>query len=356
MRFDIFDVNMNRITFIDKYISMLWREEYNGTGAFLLELTENDDYIKSIRPDCFVTASGRSAVMVITSVTVKNGIITASGKMASWIMSNMVCSEILRLEDFDASSGLIEIGNAGDLADFIKTALLSAYNNHPSQSYSAFAYDKKITYHATTYLNDYYGEETGKEPVLDIVKRVCKLGDIGFMIRRSTDSSTPPLYLYLYKPSDADANIKKTFSPEFGNMKDYSITWSVENYKNYAVALLAEDQTEGFAVDGSDTPKPYRDTVINVSSYENQDVALGTAHAQLKNFDNIVNVNFTPIGDGFDIGDVVRIVINKYGVDLKRRITKYTIQESKNKVSKSIEVGTPIAKIAYIENGRTVYY
>ena len=355
MRFEIFNVNMNRVTLIDKYISMLWREEYNGTGAFLLELTENDDYIKSIRPDCFVTASGRNAVMVITSVTVKNGIITASGKMASWIMSNMVCSEILR-PGVDASSGLIEIANATDFANFIKEALLSAYNNHPSQSYSAFAYDKKISYFNTTYLNDYYGEETGKEPVLDIVKRVCKLGDIGFMIRKSTDGASAPLYLYLYKPSDADANIKKTFSPEFGNMKDYSITWSVENYKNYAVALLANDQIEGFAVDGDETPKPYRDTVINVSSYEDQDVALGTAHAQLKNFDNIVNVSFTPIGDGFDIGDVVRIVINKYGVDFKRRIIKYTVQESKNKVSKSIEVGTPIAKIAYIENGRTVYY
>lgn len=354
MRFEIFNVNMNRVTLIDKYISMLWREEYNGTGAFLLELTENDDYIKSIRPDCFVTASGRSAVMVITSVTVKNGIITASGKMASWIMSNMVCSEILRPK-FDVSSGLIEIADASDLVAFLLEAITSAYNNHPKYGYSAFNYNA-ISRLGNVWLNDYYGEETGKEPVLDIVKRVCKLGDIGFMIRKSTDGASAPLYLYLYKPSDADANIKKTFSPEFGNMKDYSITWSVENYKNYAVALLAEDQTEGFAVDGGDTPTPYRDTVINVSSYKNHDVALGTAHAQLKNFDNIVNVSFTPIGDGFDIGDVVRIVINKYGVDVKRRIIKYTIQESKNKVSKSIEVGTPIAKIAYVENGRTVYY
>lgn len=338
MRFSILDIYLEPVAFVDKYISMLWQEEYNDQGAFLLELVENDTYAKNIRPDCFVFSSESETVMVITSVIIKDGIITASGKMATWIMKNMVFPNVIESD----AGGIIAGGATDALPDRLSEILQAAYNNHPQKCYPEFDYSSVSNYDYSASLPENYTEPIERGEVFEIVQKICKFGDVGFKVLKKLQNGFPILYLSIYKPSEND--IKITFSPEFGNMKDISVTWSVENYKNFAVSVLSDEEVQGIPKNTLQSV-PWRDTLTDVSSYEDEAVAISAAKASLNDYQDIVNLRFTPIiNKPLSVGDVVMTVVNKYNISLKQRIVKYSVQEQRNTRKVSIEVGVPIAK------------
>lgn len=318
MNLDIYDIKMNRILFIDRYSSLLWQEGYDTQGMFSLELPASKDYIKLLRPDCYVARRDRDTVMVITSVTVKKGVITATGKMATWILSNIAYIGEIKTP--------VAIGTA------VESTFLTAIENHPKHNYPALKLALPLDF---SY--EYGKSKIGSGSLLDIYSNLCKAADAGLKIAKVKTASGAELHIKFYKPQTPKSNV--VFSPSYGNMGDYSITWSTEKYKNYAL-VESEGSATGYASD--ENALVYRDVIVTASDGENAEAA---ARDELENAADILNVKFTPSAVGFgteyDLGDTVKIILNEYDLILTARVIQYSLKEQRNSSVTNIVVGSP---------------
>ena len=154
----------------------------------------------------------------------------------------------------------------------------------------------------------------------------------------------------LYKPEES-GNLK--FSESFGNLTVNSLLLSTENLKNHAIVLGAGEgenreivevdrsgggQKLSMIVDARDISREETDTD---ESYRDKLEARGIE--KLREHTKTWECAFTPLAEDFgiryDLGDVLTVILQDYGIKLKARATRFTQKEQRNQMSTSIEVG-----------------
>lgn len=321
MNLNVYDQNLNRIALIDgQYVSCLWQEGYNSTGSFTLELIETPENKKKIKQDYYVGRSDRNTMMVIKSVVFDDGRIVASGKQATRILDDVVY-----------------IGTIAQGVN-IDTAVRNAYN--ASNKYRCLEF-------AETNLGVKATRQISNASFLKIANTLCQDADLGLRVIRQGQT----LVAEFYKPV---ANKNLVFSKNFGNLINPTVTFSSEAHKNYAYVFGAgEGENRAMVeIDGTGLYADRREMVIDArniqpvegettEAYNNRLVAYGIE--VLAGLKGSFSCKFTPyvgdFGKRFDLGDVLTVYLDDYGVQMQARITKFTQKSQNNKTTTTVEVG-----------------
>lgn len=320
MKINLYNADMVKIADIgDRFISCLWREDYNGDGAFSLELQATEEYAKIITPDCYAKRQDRPGVMVVRSVNSIGGRIVLSGKSAASLLDDV------------AFIGSVAAGSV------ISTTLKSSYDG--STGY------RNITF-ADSELTDTYGDIIENKSIHEMQKAMCSAADIGYRAVKSGNG----IEVQLYKPG---VNPDARFSHFLGNLKNSQVNASSIGYKNYAIVLGENSNGAQKRVDVDLSDGGQRREII--ISGQNQD-SEESASAFLKRLQSIgenclaesrkeLNVTLVPsvagFGSRFDLGDIAAIILDDYGIKLQARIISFSEKSQNNKTETTIEVGTP---------------
>lgn len=320
MNLNLYDSDLNRIAIIGgQYISCLWSEGYNTVGNFSVELNATDEYKKKVSVDCYVGRDDRKTLMVIKTVQVENGKIVASGKTATRVLDDVFFA------------GTIEEGS------YIDTSIKSAYND--SGKYRNLQFEDSS-------LSVKYQHQISNKTFLALCENMCQSEDVGFRAIRKNGS----IIVEFYQPEE---NQNLVFSEKFGNLTVEAMTTSSENYKNYAI-VLGEGEGENRArvdvdltggvdrrelfVDARNTRKEDGEST---EKYKARLVSTGIE--KLLERTKTFSCKFTPqssdFGKKYDLGDVLTIYLNDYGIKMMSRVTRFTQKSQNNKTTTTVEVG-----------------
>lgn len=320
MNLSLYDKDLNRISVIgSQFVSCLWNEGYNSVGSFSLELIETPDYKKKVRQDFYIGRADRKTVMVIKSVEFRNGRIIASGKQATRILD-----DVAMLETIKSGANIDE-------------AVYSAYNR--SNKYRGLRFE-------STNLGIKSTNQVSNKSFLKVCETLCEDAEIGFKVERSGSE----LVAKFYKP---DVNENLIFAEKFGNLSDPSVTLSSENYKNYVVVFGqgSGDKRISVVVDatnGSDRRElvvDARDVQMeeNESEEHYRNRLTERAVEKLLEHQEVFSCLFTPktsdFGKRYDLGDVMMVHLDGYGLKLQARVSQFTQKSQNNKTETNIEVG-----------------
>lgn len=343
-----FDANFQRDQVVEKYSSLIWTERYSDSGECVLDYPQNSTTAELIREGVFLGIEGSPEIVIIDTLSIKEGVITASGKTLveflkqrifrttwqtvfdSWdaptSSAAAICSIIIR--DMCTPGGIMASGDVtpSDGIDEVVPGLnafgLSAVGD-PIQVSIPFG------------------------NVYDAIKSLCNLDNIGFRIVPDDITSSAGIlnfdtYRGLDRTSDQDVNELVIFEPALDSLAEIEELRSTTDWKNVAYAWAANmpDQASiGYAVVPGPTPTGFdrRTLMVDASDID----ATGYLDADLKAIldqraaNALVNNNYIRTtdgkiishgpflyGDAFSLGDIVELR-NENSFAQKARITEY---------------------------------
>ena len=321
MNINLYNKNLERIAIIgEHFISCLWQEEYNGKGNLSLELQATDEYKRKVRPECYIGRKDRKTLMVIKSVVVKNGKITATG--------------------FSAKKQLDDVAFVGTITanSIVTTSIKNAYDNS-----TKFANIRIVD----NGLTDKYSQQISHKSFYELSEIMCRAVDMGFKSVKNGNQ----IDVEFYKP---DENPNLRFSKQFGNLADESLTLSTVKFKNYAIVLGQGEAENRVRVDVDlSNGEQRRELIVDAKdlqqedgeSLENYKTRL-MARGNEKLLENIKTwvISFLPsptdFGSKFDLGDILTISLNDFNLKIKARIASFQQKEQNNKTTTTINVGS----------------
>lgn len=320
MKLNLYDKDLNRIAIIgEQYISCLWSEGYNTIENFTMELVETEEYRKKVRSDCYVGRDDRKTLMVIKTVEITNGKIVASGKQAGRVLDDV------------SFIGTISGGS------MIDTSIKNAYNS--SNKYNKLEF-------ADTNLGVRYPSQISNKSILELCTTMCQSRDVGFRVIKNDGS----LLASFYKPEQKPNLV---FSEKFGNIIVKSISLSTENLKNYAIVLgtgEGEDRTKVYVDKTNGEDRRYLIVDANdIQPEENETIESYNCRLEARGMEKLLEKQktfscaFTPYANDFgikyDLGDILTLFLNEYGIKLESRVSKFTQKSQNNKTETTVEVG-----------------
>lgn len=324
MNLYILDEKLNVVSIVGKrFKSCLWSEGYNTVQSFTLELVASDHFKKTIRPNCFVWRRDRETIGVIKSVEIKDDVLVATGKQA------------VRVLDDIAFVGTIYPGER------IYYAISNAYSQTSKNPNISII---------SEYVNEEYDHQISNKSMLSLITTMCQECDVGFASKFFWTSNDPTIDIEFYKPKQ---NPNLIFSELIGNLSGVSVSFSSENFKNYAIVLGAGDGDERKKVFVDKTNGGERYELIvdarDVQPEENETPEDYLARLKSRGIEallekqNTLNCAFSVLADDFgkrfDLGDILTINLSDFGMQLIARVTRFS-EKAQNNLSKvTIEVG-----------------
>ena len=319
-RLDIYNSDLDRVLSIFTWISLLWEDEYNGYGNFLLELQQTDQLGTLIRPDMFVMADDCNKPMIITSIVVENNTIVAKGHLATYLLTKRVSDTVIA--NTNAESAMRGLVN--NMSPFVGLSLGDLKN-----------------------IPDVFAAQTSDQSVFEYCRIISEYADVGFYIRKQNKT----LLFECYKPG-LNANAK--YAVKYGNLGEISYTNSVADFYNVAIVAGMGEGDDRITVTVGDTASSsygraemYVDAKdLQQEEGQSQQDYLDTLRLRglesLAEVGAIENVEFNVDDDRSKLGDIITVLLDELGINLVARVTKLSIKSQRNTITKSITVGKPI--------------
>lgn len=331
---DIFvlDENLEIITVIDTYVSLIWTERYSACGDFELYTFADSNAISNLRKNRYLTIKESNTVMIIEDILLETDVedgryITVTGRSLESILDRRIVwgQKIL----------------SGRLQDAIRVLLME---NVISPSDSDRKIDNFIFEESTdkTILDLVVNDQFTGDIVYDVVKSLCDKNGIGFrMTLNEFNQFVFSLYSGKNRSYSQSENPYVTFSPNFDNIINSSYMESNRSLKN--VTLVA-GEGEGSArkmtsvgsgsglhrrelfTDARDISSEVDGGTLSDDEYISQLKQRGSnklaENVSVESFEGKVDATRMFVyGEDFFIGDIVQIA-NEYGIEGTARITE----------------------------------
>lgn len=347
MYLNIYDMDLNRVGALQTWVSLTWKEEYNGLGNLIVEVVQTSDMVELLRPWRYVSTDKSDQVMLILSVQLKDGHLTAYGKSAGVILERRI------------SNAVIANVNA-------ESAMLSLVQNMAQWPGIMNGFPKGIT--------DIFTSQISGKSVYKYFETISKACDIGFKVLKlgssgeltdengaplvGSDGSTLTIYeigknlkVVCYKPG---LNKNAKYSLDYGNLSDVVFSSSDMNFYNVAFVAGAGEGADRITVYAGATDKTgierlemfvdardiQQEDGESISQYEARLVARG--EEKLLEQAHIESVTFDIDDERAELGDIVTVLLPEFGLSKKVRITSRTITSEYNKEKVTLGVGEPI--------------
>lgn len=320
MRLNLYDTELNRIAIIDeRFVSCFWSEGYNTVEDFSLELQATDEYRKKVRPDFYVGRTDRKTLMVIKTVEILDDRIIATGKQAARVLDDV------------PFVGTISSGSS--IPKAVSAAYLASMQ-FPHVVVSSDGPDIK------------FSNQISHKSFMELCRIMCQSEDVGFRtVKRGSD-----LVVEFYMP---EANPNLVFSERYGNLDFKGFVRSTANKKNYAVVLGAGEGTSRRRVNVDISGgEQIRAIIVDAKDLQPEDgetdedynarlYARGVEkllqHAGA--FDCLFSASAADFGKKYDLGDIITVLLPKYGVKLNARVSRFTQISQENMTDTTVEVG-----------------
>lgn len=233
MELMILDANLDPISIVDIYESLIWTDRYNAYGDFELYTTITEKLPSYIKQDYYVQVDGSEHVMIIEGISIKTDAedgnhLTVSGRSLESILDRRIVWGRQSVQ--------------GSLQNGIKE-LLDEHVINPSDAdrrIDNFVFEESTDPAITELTLD--AQYTGNS-LYDILHKVCSERGIGFKVTLN-DSKQFVLKLYagVDRSYNQTTNSYVIFSPDFDNIVNSNYVESRSALKN---AALVAGEGEG---------------------------------------------------------------------------------------------------------------
>lgn len=352
MNLTVLDRNLNEVSVIDTYESLIWADRYYECGDFELYTVMSDDILQKIKMGYFLVCDKSEHAMVVEKIRIDYDVetgnhITISGRSLESILDRRVVwgQQIL----------------TGNLQEVVKSILDASFISPSKVSRKVSNFIFKETNDPKILGISIKAQYTG-DNVYDAIKSLCMESGVGFIIRLTEDYKLEfELYSGADRSYDQSENSFVIFSPTFDNMLNSNYIESEEPFKN--VALIG-GEGEGAArkyatvgdVSGLDRKELFVDARDISSTAEDHTISDAEYQTQLQQRGREKLSETTPVtsfeGEGettqmfvygrdFSKGDIVQVA-NEYGHETRARVIEVIMSEDENGFSVYPTFGTLI--------------
>lgn len=326
----------------DTFYSLRWRRKYFEPGEFELHLPATAENIKDYTPGRILHRIERKECGIIEGVTVSKDL-TVTGRMLSALIGDAIISKTY---NFNGS---------------VEQAMRTIVNQEVGRIHSDIVPEASNGYPETLEAQVTY------KNALDTIVKFSKSSNIGFGV--SFDALGQRLVFYTRKGIDRSVqqadNPRVFFNDEFQNLLNPTYTNSISGYKNFAfVGGEGEGSDRVVATVDQTGGETRRELWVDAKDIRQEEMSLEEYTEKLKQHGKEKLAELSPVscfeGEGitvenfeylidWDLGDIVTVGQEKWGVSENKRITE--VEEIyENGIVRVIPVfGTPLPEVLKLE-------
>lgn len=322
MIISFYDKNLELITVISRWVSLLGVNTYNTMGAFTLELRNNSN-ISQLMKDffyCTIDNDDENPYIVMSAQSV-DGSVVFTGFPCTYILSKRVSVDIIINKNAEQAMK--------DLVDD-----MSPWDN--------------LTTAPVQGLTDVFDHQISDGQVLEYLQGISQALDIGFKVVKNGKK----LVFKCFKPS-VNNNVK--YATSLRNVANLEYFKSDNDYCNVAIVAGENeglDRVTVTAMIGKPTGTDRRELYVDARNEQREEDETFDAYKQrLKRIGlqkltetlKIETLHFlVKESDDVKLGDIINVSLDEFDISIQARVVEEQILNENNTTVRTISVGTPI--------------
>ncbi len=314
--------NATLIAVIDEYQSLRWRRKFFEPGEFELHLPATKKNINTFKVDYLLHYYDVSETGMIEAVSLKDNDLMVKGRMLSCCLDYCYIDTIYNF--YNQKYGQV---------------MATLVNNHGKAQYTNPWLSIGNIYQGS----DSFSSQISYKNLLSVLITLSKTSNIGFRV--SLNPLTKKWVFETYTGVDRSlAQSQRTpiiFSDEYGNLSEPSYQYDKTKYRNHAL-VLGEGEGESRVMCAVDTAlyqtEPRRYLIVDAKDIRKEEEMTDEQYSSLlfqrglnKLAESAIIENFdanTTLGmqwkyrEDWNLGDIVSIQSNEWGVSIDRRVTE----------------------------------
>lgn len=337
----VYDRNLNYKGRVENWISFSWEEEYQGAGAFLLNVPDTKKHAALLSRGCFIYRNDRTTPMMAVSIerNIETNTIIVGGYSALYMLNQRVALGMYKITDLE--SGIYSMVSENLRGLPIKCA--------PAQGLGITVDHEELDHPA----------------LLDGIKTLLAEGDMG--VRTTFEQATREIVFELYQGADRTYKDGRgeVFSTELGNLYSIVVTEDDGEFKNTAVVVCDnEDGTkriftyeaapEATGIDRFElyifgeargTVQDSKGNAVPRTDAEWEKAMLDIGKRELTQYNLVQTFEVVPnnehYGNHYYLGDKVTCKTARYGLRFDARITRAKETHDRSGSTLTLTLGHP---------------
>ena len=322
MIISFYDKNLELITAISRWVSLLGVNTYNTMGAFTLELRNNSN-ISTLMKDffyCTIDNDDENPYIVMSAQSV-DGNVVFTGFPCTYIFSKRASTTVINNQNAEQAMKNIVDG-------------MTPWNNLITASLQG--------------LTDVFGNQISDKQVIEYLQGIAQATDTGFKVVKNGKN----LVFKCFKPS-VNNNVK--YATSLRNVSNLEYFKSDNDYYNVAIVAGAGEGSNRVTVTamiGNPTGTDRRELYVDArneqpeenettNAYEQRLAQLGlqklTETLKVETLHFLVKEN-----DDVKLGDIINVTLDEFDISIQARVVEEQILNENNTTVRTISVGTPI--------------
>ena len=322
MIISFYDKNLELITVISRWVSLLGVNTYNTMGAFTLELRSNAN-ISQLMKDffyCTIDNDDENPYIVMSAQSV-DGSVVFTGFPCTYIFSKRASTTIIKNKNAEQAMKSLVDG-------------MSPWDNLTTGEIQGFT--------------DTFDNQISDKQVLEYLQGISQATDIGFKVVKEGQK----LVFKCFKPS-VNNNVK--YSTSLRNVANLEYFKSDNDYYNVAIVAGAGEGSKRVTVTamlGNPTGTDRRELYVDARNEQPEDGETTNAYKQrLAQFGlqkltetlKVETLNFlVKESDDVKLGDIINVSLDEFDISIQARVVEEQILNQNNTTVRTISVGTPI--------------
>ena len=322
MIISFYDKNLELITVISRWVSLLGVNTYNTMGAFTLELRNNSN-ISQLMKDffyCTIDNDDENPYIVMSAQSV-DGSVVFTGFPCTYIFSKRASTVVAK--NANAERAMKSIVDGMTPWDNLTTA--------PVQG-----------------LTDVFENQISDKQVLEYLQGISQSTDTGFKVVKEGKN----LVFKCFKPS-VNNNVK--YSTSLRNVANLEYFKSDNDYYNVAIVAGAGEGSNRVTVTamiGNPTGTDRRELYVDARNEQPEEGETTNAYKQrltqigLQKLTEMLKVEtlhfLVKESDDVKLGDIINVSLDEFDISIQARVVEEQILNENNTTVRTISVGTPI--------------
>ena len=322
MIISFYDKNLELITVISRWVSLLGVNTYNSMGAFTLEMRNNSN-ISQLMKDffyCTIDNDDENPYIVMSAQSV-DGSVVFTGFPCTYIFSKRASTTTIKNKN--AERAMKSIVDGMTPWDNLTTA--------PAQG-----------------LTDVFNNQISDRQVLEYLQGIAQSTDIGFKVVKGGKN----LVFKCFKPS-VNNNVK--YSTSLRNVANLEYFKSDNDYYNVAIVAGAGEGSNRVTVTamiGNPTGTDRRELYVDARNEQPEEGETTNAYKQrltqigLQKLTETLKVETLHFlvneSDDVKLGDIINVSHDEFDISIQARVVEEQILNENNTTVRTISVGTPI--------------
>ena len=322
MIISFYDKNLELITVISRWVSLLGVNTYNTMGAFTLELRNNSNISRLMKDFfyCTIDNDDENPYIVMSAQSV-DGSIVFTGFPCTYIFSKRASTTVINNKN--AEQAMKSLVDGMTPWDNLTTA--------PIQG-----------------LTDVFNNQISDKQMLEYLQGIGQATDTGFKVVKEGKN----LVFKCFKPS-VNNNVK--YATSLRNVANLEYFKSDNDYYNVAIVAGAGEGSNRVTVTamiGNPTGTDRRELYVDARNEQPEEGETTNAYKQrltqigLQKLTETLKVEtlhfLVKESDDVKLGDIINVSLDEFDIGIQARVVEEQILNENNTTVRTISVGTPI--------------